>query len=272
MVSIKAFIQDLDISEGESLRQDCPFCRGQNSFSVSKVEGVLKYNCFKERCKIKGNIEEGLSHQEIKKRIKNRKESNESMSWEDTSHRKSPMLMPEYIVPIEGNTLNGFIQRWDLQNVELLHDVKDNRVVFPIRKDGIIIDATGRTLNYAKPKWLRYTGEADVYVACQGEPNGIAVIVEDVISANTICSVCQNVTGIAILGTSMSVKHIEYIQDYTKIIMALDPDASNKNLQYRREIVSWTGINTIAMRLKNDIKYKEEEDISLLKTLCNLSG
>ena len=136
----------------------------------------------------------------------------------------------------------------------------------------IIIDATGRTLNYAKPKWLRYTGEADVYVAGQGEPNGIAVIVEDVISANTICSVCQNVTGIALLGTSMSVKHIEYIQDYTKIIMALDPDASNKNLQYRREIVSWTGINTIAMRLKNDIKYKEEEDISLLKTLCNLSG
>ena len=87
-----------------------------------------------------------------------------------------------------------------------------------------------------------------------------------------ICSVCQNVTGIALLGTSMSVKHIEYIQDYTKIIMALDPDASNKNLQYRREIVSWTGINTIAMRLKNDIKYKEEKDISLLKTLCNLSG
>lgn len=272
MSSIRAFVKDLDISEGESLRQDCPFCRGQNSFSVSVIEGRFVYRCFKLMCNIKGSIYEGLAAQEIKKRIKNRKESSESMSWEDTSHRKSPMLMPEYIVPIEGNTLNGFIQRWDLQNVELLHDVKDNRVVFPIRKDGIIIDATGRTLNYAKPKWLRYTGEADVYVACQGEPNGIAVIVEDVISANTICSVCQNVTGIAILGTSMSVKHIEYIQDYTKIIMALDPDASNKNLQYRREIVSWTGINTIAMRLKNDIKYKEEEDISLLKTLCNLSG
>ena len=44
MVSIKAFIQDLDILEGESIRQDCPFCRGQNTFSVSKVEGVVKYN------------------------------------------------------------------------------------------------------------------------------------------------------------------------------------------------------------------------------------
>ena len=272
MVSIKAFIQDLNISEGESLRRDCPFCRGKNTFSVSFIDGSFVYQCFKLMCNIKGSIYEGLAAQEIKKRIKNLKESSESMGWEDMSHRKSPMVMPEYIVPIEGDTLKVFIQRWDLQNVELLHDVKDNRAVFPIRKDGIIIDAVGRTLNFSKPKWLRYTGEADVYVACQGEPNGIAVIVEDVISANTICSVCQNVTGIAILGTSMSVKHIEYIQDYTKIIMALDPDASDKNLQYRREIVSWTGIDTIALRLQNDLKYKLEEDMSALKALCNLSG
>ena len=183
------------------------------------------------------------------------------------------MLMPEYIIsPTDYSNsktnLFSFIEWWSLDGVELLYDVKDNRAVFPIRNQGIMIDAVGRSLVGSIPKWLRYTGAADVYLACKGKSNGVAVIVEDVISANTICSVCQNVTGIAILGTSLSLKHMEYLQEYKKIIVALDPDASHKNLQYRREIASWTGIDTIAMRLNDDIKYREPKDLIKLKALC----
>ena len=93
------------------------------------------------------------------------------------------------------------------------------------------------------------------------------MIVEDVISANTISSVCHNVTGMAILGTSLSVKHMEYLQDFVYIIVALDPDAAHKTLEYKREIASWTGLDTIAMRLQDDLKYKLEEDINTLKGL-----
>ena len=78
---------------------------------------------------------------------------------------------------------------------------------------------------------------------------------------------CPNVTGMAILGTSLSVKHMEYIQDFVCIIVALDPDAAHKTLEYKREIASWTGRHTIAMRLQDDIKYKIEEDIIKLKGL-----
>ena len=269
MVSIKSFIQDINILEGESLRKDCPFCNGKNTFSISCNDGTILYQCFRLMCTVKGNIYEGMSAQEIKNRLTKLKENSDSSSWEDTCHVNIPMAIPEYIVPIsKDKKLINFIKNWGLEDVELLYDVKDRRAVFPIRKDGTIIDAVGRSLVGGIPKWLRYTGAANVYIACQGTPNGVAVIVEDVISANTICSVCQNVTGIAILGTSLSVKHYEYIQEYTKIIVALDPDASHKNLQYRREIVSWTGIDTIAMRLQDDIKYRELEDMTKLKILC----
>ena len=72
----------------------------------------------------------------------------------------------------------------------------------------------------------------------------------------------------AILGTTLSTTHIEHIQDFVRIIVALDPDATHKTLEYRREIESWTGIDTIAMRLQDDIKYREPEDLLRLHTLC----
>jgi hypothetical protein len=60
---------------------------------------------------------------------------------------------------------------------------------------------------------------------------------------------------------------MEYLQDYTRIIVALDPDATHKSIEYRKEIQSWTGIDTMAMMLQDDIKYKTEEDILKLKEL-----
>ena len=140
--------------------------------------------------------------------------------------------------------------------------------MFPIRSNNSLIDATGRSLDGGIPKWFRYTGNAPVYTSCRGKPNGTVVIVEDVISANTISSVCPSVTGMAILGTTLSSIHIEHIQDFVHIIVALDPDATHKTLEYRREIASWTGTGTIAMRLQDDIKYREPEDLMRLHTLC----
>ena len=98
-----------------------------------------------------------------------------------------------------------------------------------------------------------------------GEPNGTVILVEDVISAITVAKVRPNVTGMAVLGTNINAAHMEYLQDYTKIIVALDPDATHKSIEYRKEIQSWTGIDTMAMMLQDDIKYKTEEDLLKLK-------
>ena len=91
------------------------------------------------------------------------------------------------------------------------------------------------------------------------------VVVEDVISAITVAKL--GFTGMAILGTSLSVAHMEQLGDYSQVIVALDPDAAHKTLKYRREIEEWTGVTTIALRLDDDIKYRVSSDIQKLKEL-----
>ena len=116
----------------------------------------------------------------------------------------------------------------------------------------------------SKPQ--RYTGEADYYTIGTGST---LLIVEDVVSAVIAVQEMPYITAMAILGTSMNPKHFEKIGEYDKVIIALDPDAIGKTVEYRREIELWTGRKTTAMNLQDDIKYKMEEDLEKLKELCN---
>ena len=57
--------------------------------------------------------------------------------------------MPEYVVPHKHRQRwMNFCELWDLDvdAVELLYDVKESRVVFPIKDNGRIVDATGRSV------------------------------------------------------------------------------------------------------------------------------
>jgi hypothetical protein len=180
------------------------------------------------------------------------------------------MVWPEYVVdPSPAHTLlKRFTSRWDLNMSELMYDVKDRRAVFPIKHKGILIDAAGRALDGAVPKWYRYTGDADVYTYVVGNSNGVVIIVEDIISAITAAKLAPGLTGMAILGTSMSAKHMEYIQEYYRVIVALDPDAAQKTIQFKREIEAWTGLPTKALRLEDDLKYKVYSDIQQLRDIA----
>ena len=60
---------------------------------------------------------------------------------------------------------------------------------------------------------------------------------------------------------------MQHIQNYSRVVVALDPDAAHKTLTYKREIEAWTGLNTIALRLEDDVKYKVEEDITKLERI-----
>jgi hypothetical protein len=260
--NLKEYIEDLYLKSDENFRGDCPVCGSFNTFTATREDGVVLYNCFKLDCVTQGMQNINLSILEIEKKIANyRKES--------VSNVIPTFIIPEYITYPEPSQTNyhRFVSRWGLENeyMDVMYDVKDERVVFLIRDKHKVIDAIGRSLNGSVPKWFRYTGNATVFSRCMGEPNGVAVIVEDVISAIIVSKVCPNVTGIAILGTNISHAHMEYLQDYTKIIVALDPDATHKSIKYKKEIESWTGVTTMAMMLQDDIKYKTEEDILKLK-------
>ena len=258
-MNIRKYLDSLDLREDESRRMNCPSCYAKNTFTVTKEMGQIKYNCYKLDCSIGGYHHTDLTAAEIK--ILMAKQEKPLQREPDT------MEIPEYVTqaPTGNGKFDEFVQRWGLQGIRLMYDVKDQRVVFPILYKGRLVDAVGRSLTGATPKWLRYTGTASVFELTYGTPKGVAVVVEDVISAITVAKHLPGVTGLAILGTSLGSQHIEALDDYDRIVVALDRDAVSKTLEFKRTIESWTGNTTKALLLQDDIKYMVENDMMNLK-------
>jgi hypothetical protein len=246
------YIEDLDLGEGDTVRGDCPDCGGKNTFTANKSGGAVLYNCYKLGCKISGVHTVGMTAADIQARM-------QEIEQDKPKPKVEAMVLPEYVVP-SGSGLDAFRDKWDLWDQGLMYDLKDRRAVFPIFNNGVMLDAVGRALAGAEPKWLRYTGKANYFLAGTGDT---VVVVEDVISAITVAKL--GFTGMAILGTSLSVAHMEQLGNYSQVIVALDPDAAHKTLRFRQEIEAWTGVGTIALRLDDDIKYQVESDIEQLK-------
>ena len=264
--SIRQFVIDLGLKESDRYRGDCPECRGKNTFTATNILGDIKYNCFKLGCTVGGIHGTDMTAAEIHRRLE---EQQLQRAYTNIKKEKDTMEIPEYVVtPKASHTkYQRYIKRWGIAIGHTMYDVKDERVVFPIKHDGRIVDAVGRAVGKKQhPKWYRYTGEADYYTI--GEAKTL-LIVEDVVSAIVAFQEIPYVTAMAILGTSLSPKHMEKIGEYDKIIIALDPDAIGKTVEYRREIELWTGNKTVAMNLIDDIKYREYEDMDKLKELVN---
>ena len=251
-MSMNKYIEDLDLGEGDTVRGDCPDCGGKNTFTANKSGGAVLYNCYKLGCKISGVHTVGMTAADIQARM-------QEVEQDKPKPKVEIMELPEYVVR-SGSGLDAFRDKWDLWDQGLMYDLKDRRAVFPIFINNVLIDAVGRALAGAEPKWLRYTGKANYFIAGTGET---VVVVEDVISAITVAKL--GFTGMAILGTSLSVAHMEQLGNYSQVIVALDPDAAHKTLSFRQEIEAWTGVATIALRLDDDIKYRVESDMEQLK-------
>ena len=260
-------INALDVVEGEQIRQDCPRCKGKNTFTATKRNGTLIYNCYKLSCDLQGKINLGVSKEELEHYL-----VTPLIETGSINKRLEHFVYPEHVTTDSSNKyINRFRMRWSgeyanpLENIELLYDLKDKRAVFPIYNDGLIVDAIGRALDGKQPKWLRYGGAAEYAKYCYGTPNGVYVVVEDVISAVTLATVFPDVTGFALLGTSLTDAHKECLSDSASYVMvALDPDALRKTLVMRKEIEAWCDIPTRAIRLRDDIKYQDAEDMDFI--------
>ena len=265
---VRQYVTDLALKEGDRHRGDCPECKGRNTFTATNELGDIKYNCFKLGCTVGGIYGTDMTAAEIHRRME---EQQLQRAYTNIKKEKETMEIPPYVVsPKASHTKHQrFVRRWGIALGDTMYDVKDERVVFPIKHKGRIIDAIGRAVGINHPKWYRYTGEADYYTIGNGK---ILLIVEDVLSAIIATQELPYITAMAILGTSLSPKHMEKIQEYNKVIIALDPDAIGKTVEYRREIELWTGNKTIAMNLLDDIKYRMEEDIEKLKEYCNATS
>ena len=258
--SISSYVSALDIAEGGSFRGLCPSCNTKDTFTATKELGILRYNCYKLGCNAKGYYHDTLSAQDIRALLRGKEEP--------VYQEPETMEIPLYVVQPsdEHPKFHAYVQRFKLNPTSLLYDLKDERVVFPILYKGRVIDAAGRAVGGKLPKWYRYTGKADYYM--RGTSKTL-VIVEDCVSAMVCQLEVPELSAMAILGTSLSKAHYEKIAEYDRVVVALDPDAAHKTLQYKREIEAWTGLPTIALRLDDDIKYRLDEDLQKLKEIAS---
>ena len=97
-----------------------------------------------------------------------------------------------------------------------------------------------------------------------------ALVITDGDSSVT-CEVQQllgnnKVRGVALLGTSLSDAHREYLMQFSTIIVALDPDALSKTLSIASELRAYKQ-NVKVLKLIDDLKYCNETDFINLNKL-----
>ena len=179
-----------------TVRTKCPNC-GERTFTVTNNMGSLVWNCFRASCNVKGGTRVRISVDDIRAGFGGAQEF-----AEDTFD------LPPYVVDnLDNLFLKRFCATWgiDPKELGLLYDVKEDRLVFPIKHEGRIVDATGRSLSKRLPKWKRYGKSGLPYTSGCGK---VAVVVEDCLSAAVVGY--GTFVGVALLGTSLQESHKRY--------------------------------------------------------------
>jgi hypothetical protein len=248
-MKLSNYVDSLDLQMHESYRGDCPFCNGKNTFTAVKTNNKILYNCYKVSCEIRGNDSFTFT-------------VNDAIKSRNAVYKKQEIfILPDHIVP-NRKQVSEWANAYELvaNDIGLLYDVKEYRVVFPVKHDGLIVDATGRALRKRHiPKWKRYGSSGHAYT--QGNGN-IAVVVEDCISAAVVPTIDSSCTGFALMGTALLPTHTIELQKYNQIIVALDPDAVQKTFVFTRQLRGLLPhMRVYALKLEDDLKYRKENDI-----------
>ena len=248
------FIQNIDVTEGNTVRMDCPECRGRKTFTVSNIHGQLLWNCYKASCSISGTNKVGMSTQSVYKKLNSMDTINVNTFY-----------MPEYIIPLEEASYKAveWAEGWglDANKYCLMYDIKEHRVVFLVKYEGEVVDATGRAVGKRIPKWKRYCNSGLPYTYGSGK---VAIVVEDCVSAAIVGG--DRHTGIAIMVTSMSNEQKQYLAQFSTAVIALDPDAVRKSLAILKELRSVVK-NVTALKLHDDLKYRNKEDMDAILSI-----
>lgn len=249
------YVEDLALNSGDTYRGKCPVCNSHNTFTASNLNGLLVWNCYKNSCRVKGRTLTRLSVDDINSRI------NGSSIASSYFFVKPPYIIS--MLDVDDITVNKWCDRWDLDVHDLMYDIKDRRVVFPIYNKGTLVDAAGRAISHKQvPKWMRYGKSEHPFTYGEGS---IAVLVEDCISASVVGG--NGKVGVAILGTSLSSEHVRLLSTFDKVIVALDPDALSKTLAYTKELRSVVP-TVYALKLHDDLKYRVPDDLERLEDLA----
>jgi hypothetical protein len=254
-------IKTLDVQKGSSYRGDCLFCLNRNTLSVRNENGKLSWKCFHSSCTAKGIASNGVTVDDLQNFM---------------YIKKSPLTsgpihlfnIPKEFVTVYGNNkARDYISQYQLEDTEarLMYDVKQDRIVFLIEENGEVVGAVGRALaDDTVPKWYKYNSCHLPFVA--GTNKYIGVVVEDCVSA---CKVAlANLTGIAIMGTSIKEEYVSPIASIVeRCFVCLDKDATEKSFKIK-DTLSYH-VPTYVEMIDKDLKYYSIDELKeWSKKLC----
>jgi hypothetical protein len=251
---LETFIQDNLPDGNETVRRDCPVCHKVNTFTISRVNGRILWNCYSAGCKIKGVKQFSRTTAEIRERVR--------QNYHDFYH--TDFAVPESFTIFTNNPQavdyvrrNNCMKAYHNRFADIMYDSKQNRVVFMIKNNHSVCDAVGRGLNkFVKPKWYRY-GKSNRLFTCP--ESDVGVLVEDAASA---CAISPVATGIALLGTNLRDVNIPELRKFKHIHICLDPDATRKSLSIQSHLSYYVSCDIV--RLEDDLKYFSPEEIRKL--------
>lgn len=194
-------------------RHTCPKCGGVNTLVVNFIDGMILWNCFRAKCSNRGAKVNYKPHQTKEQTKKVIPVVPEELSGTHLNYLK------------KYNSLDAYLK----QQVTIYYDPDRDRLLFGIYYEGQVINFIGKSLRGDKPKWLYYSSVKNLPPFMVDNKAPQAVLVEDCLSA---CAVSRDASwqGVALLGTNLSDFQCDYIlmQGYKKILVMLDPDATNK--------------------------------------------
>lgn len=246
---VKDYIDTLDLIDGETKRTSCPVCGGLNSFTCSRLQGKVVYNCYKASCHISGAYLKDRSASEIRSILNSDYAGVQASKFE---------LPPNLVSGVHNTAVQDYANSVHANGAELMYDPDEHRAVFVIRDPETKkpLGAVGRALNKNMiPKWKRYDRRRDLlYIS--GDSNE-AVVVEDCASASAVSA--AGYTGVAILGTNISAEMIPQLKKFYCVTIALDKDASRKAIKLKKMLEPYT--RTSVRFLPDDLKYYRPDSI-----------
>jgi len=250
---LKDYVNGLSIASEGRLRMDCPACGKKNTFSVSDTNGERLWFCFHADCGVRGRTG-----------FRIRSDTPYHPLLRKTTPVREPLCEPEFqlpdtIVPVsrseEAVRYLKQVNAYDAYlagRVDIRYDFRMNRVVYLIKDGRRTVDAAGRSLVNAKPKWWRYGKSGNPFVCGSSR---IGVILEDCASA---CSVSSFLSGVALLGTNLQDSHLSTLRHYDRLLVALDKDATKKALELVRRMQAIRPTSLVV--LNKDVKDMTDDE------------
>lgn len=252
------------LQEGESKRTEiCPKCKGgsahEPSFSVSKRDGGLLFNCFRASCGFRGRT--GVQF--------NTARADGGARQNARAHTTNNHREPPKVSALSDAAKGTLGVRYGLapEEVEALGwgITSEDRLFIPLRGwDGSDLGYVGRRLGEGLgPKALTRSNTPDAMAWYPKGGSDKLIIVEDIFSA-VRASKYEN--AVALLGTHMNQARADAIKEFVgsgTVYLCLDADAFNKAIK-----LAFTFKNTIpslkVKKLSKDIKDLDETSLQYL--------